>query len=131
MATIDGGMTVTTREPDAILGGGHPPVLVPGTLKADTTSAVRGLVCAVVTDTTSEDFGLWVAWNPAGDDGSQNACGILANNVNVVGSDSPARFYVHVEANNAALNWGDGTDDEIAAEIAKLRALGVYVQEVA
>jgi hypothetical protein len=123
------GATVTTRTPDAVLGGGHPPVTVNIVLLADTTSAdatcaERGLVLGRVTAS-----GKYTNWDEEAVDGSEDARAVLADRTHASGADAGTVAYVHGEFNRGGLGWGDAASGDIDAEIVKMLDLGLYVKE--
>lgn len=75
--------------------------------------------------------GKYVQLNPDASNGSQNAAGILLNDVTALnGHDAKATIIARdAEVSGAGLTWSDDTDlDQDAAE-AQLEALGIQVRE--
>ena len=102
--------------------GDHPVITISGTLAAG--NLVSGTVVGKVTAT-----GKYVILAPAASDGSESAAGILIGDLDASSAEEPGIFLAHGEAVSANLTWPAGiTDNQKAAAIAQLRALGIFVK---
>lgn len=115
-----------TREPETVRKfiGGHGTIEKPGTLAS--TGAAVTLVAGQV---LSKVAGKYVAFNPAGEDGSQTPSAILMEDVDVpAAGDAKTTVYVHGEFLKAGLGWSEATAPQIAAAIDVLAGTGIYVK---
>ena len=96
--------------------------------KPDTLASGQNLAqYAVVARITAS--GLLTVWNPAGNNGSQYAVGILCNAINASGGNKACEIYTGGSFNTAALVWPGGTTDAQKASAfdrtnIQVRALG-------
>lgn len=106
----------------APLLAGHDPIAVPGTLSEG--DLVRGTVLGKVTV-----GGAWEILDPDGNDGSQNAAGILVDDTDASEAEEKCMVYVHGEFFDDGLTWPDGISAaDKATAVAALAALGIHVQ---
>lgn len=78
--------------------------------KPDTLASGQNLAqYAVVARITAS--GLLTVWNPAGNNGSQYAVGILCHAINASAANKACEIYTGGSFNTAALVWPNGTTD--------------------
>jgi len=104
--------------------GNHDAIEKPATLASTGTAAT--LVAGQVLSKVS---GKYVAFNPAGSDGSQTPSAILAEDVDVPASgDAKTIAYVHGEFLESGLSWSGADAAKIATAVEVLADTGIYVK---
>lgn len=94
------------------------------TVTIDTGDLAAGTVLGKITAS-----GKYVQLNPAGEDGSENAAGILYDNVDATDGDVEATIVARLaEVNGSELTWPTITDEQKAAAVADLAALSIIVR---
>lgn len=117
MAEAYGFTSIATQTADGLVGGDHPPVILPITLLAGARTLARGTVLGRITAS-----GKFTDFDVAHSDGSETAVAIL-NETKTIGSgaDEPATAIFHGVVRSTGLTGST------AAGVLALQARGVYV----
>jgi hypothetical protein len=114
------GMVSETYIPDQLIAGDLKLVTTNGTITG-AAAFVRGTVMGQITAS-----GKWTAYASGASDGSQNAAGILVDNIDTTGGDGTCGIYLMGEFNgNCTTPLGSALS---AAALAALRTAGIFIK---
>ena len=118
----DFGVSITQETQDNLIGGNHPPVMIPITLASEEGNLKRGHVLGRITAS-----GKYGQYDNDASDGTETAVAILAEDADATSEDVKCNAYVHGEFKEEGLSWLDEENDKDAG-ILDLLNHGIYVK---